>query len=217
MYGQGIILFNKKRMLMSIAGSLSGAPPSDYQEVLYWKITDKANHVVFMNLLSIPLAIVFGIGFSIFVRLFAEAPKITWSVNETLLFLIGAIMVIAIHEFVHAVAMQAFGAKPKYGFWRKGLMFYAKAPGYAFKRNQYVLILLSPLISLSVLAGFGILIQSGTSTVWLLALWAIINASSAGGDLWITAIVLRYPSYAYVVDDVLGMRIFMPQTDMKAK
>lgn len=195
---------------MSIADSLSGKPPSDYKEVLHWKITEKANHIVIMNLLPIPLAIVFGIGLFIFVRMFGRPPKIMWSGTETLIFIIGIIIVIALHEFVHAVAMQTFGAKPKYGFWGKGLMFYAKAPGYAFKRNQYVIILLSPLVSLSVLACCGILLQSGTSMVWLLALWAIINASAAGGDLWITAIVLRYASPAYVVDERDGMRIFLP-------
>ena len=202
---------------MSTADSLSGEPPSDYQEVLHWKITEKASHILIMNLLAIPVAIVVGIVFFIFVRMFGKAPKMMWNGNETLSFLIGIIIVIALHEFMHAVVMQIFGAKPKYGFWRKGLMFYAKAPGYAFKRNQYVIILLSPLVSLSVLACCGILIQSGTSVVWLLALWAIINASAAGGDLWITAIVLRYPSYAYVVDERDGMRMFLPQSDMKGK
>ena len=202
---------------MSIADSRSGKPPPDYKEVLYWKITAKANHIVSMNLLSIPLAIVVGIGLFMFVRMFGKSPQLMWSNNESLLFLIGAITVIALHEFIHAVAMQTFGAKAKYGFWGKGLMFYAKAPGYAFKRNQYIIILLSPLISLSALACGGILIQSGTSIVWLLALWAIINASAASGDVWITAIVLRFPSYAYVVDERDGMRICLPESDMTTK
>ncbi len=92
-------------------------------------------------------------------------------------------------------------------------MFYAKAPGHAFKRDQYVIILLSPLVGLSVLAVCGILIQPGTSIVWLLAIWAIINASAASGDLWITAIVLRYPSNVKVVDERDGMRILLPQSD----
>lgn len=202
---------------MSTANPLSGDPSSDYKEVLNWKITQKANHIVAMNLLAIPVALVSGVLFFMFARMVGKAQQITWSGNETLVFLIGSILVIALHEFVHAVAMQAFGAKPKYGFWRKGLMFYVKAPGHAFKRDQYVIILLSPLVGLSVLAVCGILIQPGTSIVWLLAIWAIINASAASGDLWITAIVLRYPSYAKVVDERDGMRILLPQSDMKSE
>ncbi|MGB7876593.1 MAG: DUF3267 domain-containing protein [Anaerolineales bacterium] len=92
-------------------------------------------------------------------------------------------------------------------------MFYATSPGYAFQRNRYIVIILAPLVSLSILACFGILILAGTSMIWLLAVWATINGSSAIGDLWITTIVLRYPSYAYVIDEQDGMRIFMPQTD----
>ena len=202
---------------MSNANPLSGDTSSDYKEVLNWKITQKTNHIVAMNLLAIPVALISGVLFFMFARMVGKAQTITWSGNETLAFLIGSIMVIALHEFVHAVAMQAFGAKPKYGFWRKGLMFYAKAPGHAFERNQYVITLLSPLVGLSVLACFGILIQPGTSIVWLLAIWAIINASASSGDLWITAIVLRYPSYAKVVDERDGMRILLPQSDVKAE
>jgi hypothetical protein len=200
---------------MSISDSPSGRPPSDYQEMLYWKITENANRVAPMNLLSIPLALVSGIGFFIFVRLFGNAPKFDWSASEILIFIVGILLVLALHEFVHGVALQAFGGKVKYGFWGKGLMFYAKAPGYAFKRNQYLIIVLGPLISLSIFACFGIVIQSGTTMVWLLALWAIINASASNADLWITAIVLRYPASTYVIDELDGMRILMPQSERK--
>jgi hypothetical protein len=202
---------------MSVSNSLSGEPPSDYKEVLYWKIGEKAGRIAIMNLLPIPLAIVFGISFFILVRMFGNPPKIKWSDNEILIFLIGIVIVLVIHEFAHGVAMQAFGAQAKYGFWARGLMFYAKAPGYAFKRNQYLIIILGPLVSLSILACCGIVIQSGTSMVWLIAIWAIINASASGGDLWITAIVLRYPPSAYVIDEFDGMRIFMPESDMKVE
>ncbi|MGD0707236.1 MAG: DUF3267 domain-containing protein [Anaerolineaceae bacterium] len=198
---------------MPISNSVSGKPPSDYKEVLYWKISEKAGRIAMMNLLPIPLAVVFGISFFIFVRLFGNSPKFIWSDNEILIFLIGTIVVLVLHEFVHGLTMQAFGAKAKYGFWGKGLMFYAKAPGYAFKRNQYLIIILGPLVCLSILACCGIAIQSGTSIVWLFAIWAIVNASASGGDVWITAIVLRYPASAFVVDERDGMRIYLPQSD----
>lgn len=140
---------------MSISNSLSSKLPADYKEVLYWKITEKSSRLAMMNFLSIPLAFVFGAGFFIFVRLFGKSPKIALSNNEILIFIIGTIIVLALHEFVHGIAMQSFGAKPTYGFFLKGLMFYAKAPGYAFKRNQYITIVLGPLVILSILACMG--------------------------------------------------------------
>jgi membrane protein YdbS with pleckstrin-like domain len=99
----------------------------------------------------------------------------------------------------------------------RGLMFYAKAPGYAFQRNQYTLMILAPLLSISVLMFLGILLLASTSLVWVLALWAIVNASAANVDIWITALVLRYPKSAYVVDEQDGMRILLPESNAMAE
>lgn len=196
---------------MSIANSLSSKLPADYREVLYWKITETASRGVVVNLMSIPLALIFGAAFFVFARIFGKPPRFILSGGEMLVVLIGAIIVIVSHEFVHGIAMQMYGGKAQYGFWRKGLMFYATAPGHAFKRNQYIIIILGPLVSLSVLACCGIAILSGSSMIWLLLLWGTVNASTAGADLWIAAIVLRYPASTYVVNERDGMRIFLPQ------
>ena len=199
---------------MSISNNLPGKPPPDYKEVLYWKISEKASTTIIMNLLSIPLAIVFGIGFFIFANMFGKPQGITGGIlNFGLILIIGMIVVIALHEFAHGMAMKIFGAPVKYGFIWKGFMFYATSPGYAFQRNRYIVIILAPLVSLSLLACFGILVLAGTSMIWLLAVWAAINGGAAIGDLWIMMIVLRYPSYAYIIDERDGMRIFMPQNE----
>lgn len=194
---------------MSTSNSLSEKPPSNYKEALYWKISDKPGRLVMINLLSIPLAVVSGIGFFIFVHVFGKSPKLTVSGKAILIFLIGIIAVLALHEFVHGVVMRSFGAKPKYGLYLQGLMFYAKAPGYAFKHNQYLLILLSPFVSLSILACLGIVLLSGTPYVWILAMWGIVNASASNADVWITTILLRYPAFTYVVDERDGIRILI--------
>lgn len=183
---------------------------SDYTEVLYWKISEEPNRFAIMNLLPILLATIFGIGFFIIIQAFGGSPQLALSNKEILIFLIGIPTVLASHEFVHGITMRGFGAKPRYGFWKKGLMFYAKSPGYAFQRNQYTLIVLAPLLSLSVLMCMGIFLLAAKSVVWVLALWAIVNASAANADVWITSIVLRYPRSAYVVDEQDGMRILLP-------
>ena len=194
-----------------------GEPPSSYNEVLYWKISEESSHLIIMNLLPILLTITFGIGFFIFIHVFGGSPRLALSNKEILIFLLGVPVILALHEFVHATVMQSFRAGPRYGFWKKGLMFYAKAPGYAFKRNQYALIVLAPLLGLSVLMCLGTFLLASKSSVWVLALWAIVNASASNADVWITALVLRYPSSAYVVDERDGMRILLPQGDAMAK
>jgi hypothetical protein len=190
-----------------------GKTPSGYNEVLYWKISEEPSRLVIMNFLPILLAAVFALGFFIFIRVFGGSPQLALSNHEILIFLIGIPIVLALHELVHGIVMQSFGARPRYGFWRKGLMFYAKAPGYTFQRNQYTLIVLAPLVSLSVLMCLGIFLLASNSFVWVLALWAIVNASAANADVWITALVLRYPRSAYVVDEQDGMRILLAEDD----
>lgn len=189
----------------------SGKLPPNYKEVLYWKIGEKASRLVLMNLLSIPLALVSGFGFFIFVQLFGRPPAFSFgdSQQATILF-IGIIITLILHEIMHGLAMRIFGARAKFSFEWKKLMVIAAAPGHAFQRNQYLVFCLAPLVVLSILACCGIVIQAGTSTVWSLAIWATINASMAIGDLWIAALVLRYHSSAYVIDEQDGMRIFLP-------
>jgi hypothetical protein len=194
-----------------------GKPPSSYNEVLYWKISEEPSRLMIMNLLPVLLAILFGIGFFLFVQVFGGSPQLTLSNTRFLIFLAGIPITFVLHEFMHGIVMQSFGARPRYGFWRQGLMFYAKAPGYAFKRNQYVFVVLAPLLSLSILMCLGIFLLASNSIVWVLALWAIVNASAANADVWITAIVLRYPRSAYVVDERDGMRILLPQSEAKAE
>ena len=161
---------------MSSSNTFSGKPPNDYQEVLYWRITERTNRILVMNLLSIPLGLIFGLVFFFFIRI--------------------------------------FGAKPRYGVLWKGLMFYATAPGYAFPRNQYLIVSLAPMVSLSLLACLSILLQAGTVYVWLWAIWAMTNGSGTIGDLWITAVALRYPEYAYIIDERDGMRVLLPKSEI---
>lgn len=197
--------------------STLGKPPSNYTEVLYWKITEEPRRLIIMNFLPILLALAFGIGFFIIIRMFGGSPQLALSNTEILIFVIGIPIILALHEFVHGILMQRFGAKPRYGFWRQGLMFYAKASGYAFRRNQYALIVLAPLLSLSVLMCLGILLLAGNSIVWILALWAIVNASASSADVWISALLLKYPRSAYIVDERDGMRILLLQNNVKAE
>ena len=192
-------------------------PPSGYKEILHWKINEDPSRLVVMNVLPILLSILFGIGFYIFIQVFGGSPRLALSTRNLVIFLIGAPLILAFHEFVHGIVMKSFGAKPRYGFWMRGLMFYAKAPGYAFLRNQYILMVLAPLLSVSVLMFLGILLLASNAIVWVLALWAIVNASAANADLWITTLVLRYPKSAYVVDEQDGMRILLPESKAMAE
>ena len=61
---------------------------------------------------------------------------------------------------------------------------------------------------ISILVVLGMWSLQGTLWVALLGICGVINASGAIGDMWITAIVLRYPITAYVMDERDGVRVF---------
>ena len=159
-----------------------------------------------------PLGIVIGMGFFAFLILFGRPPivRIAGSSLEGILLLLSLVLVLILHEWVHGLTMQAYGARPRYGIIWKGLMLYASAHGYAFRRNQYVVIALAPLVVLSLLACLSILLLATYQVVWFIPAYAVVNGAGSIADIWISFIVLRYPSYAYVVDEHDGMRVFLP-------
>lgn len=126
---------------MSDSSTMSGKVPSNYQEVLYWRIAERSSRTLLINLLAIPLALVFGFVFFNVVRLLGKPPEaMSIDLAKMAILLGGTLLVFIAQQFVHRLAMRQFGAQPKYGVIWKGFMFYATAPGFAFPRNQYLVI-----------------------------------------------------------------------------
>jgi hypothetical protein len=193
----------------------SGTLPDNYQEVRYWTITGKPMRVIAMNILSVFLFVIYGWIFSWLAFNLGKLPsegeiRIT-SLSTIGLALAGVLLTLGLHELTHGLAMRMFGASPKYGFIWKGLMLYATTPGYAYRRNNYVVMALAPFVFLSTLAILGMWLLQGTLWVVLLGICGALNAAGAIGDMWITMIVLRYAPTAYVMDERDGMRVFLPK------
>ena len=182
----------------------------DYTEALYWRITEDRSRLLKITFTALPLAIVSSLGFGWMAGRYGQAAHLGWGTREGVIFVGGIFVVLAIHEMTHGILMRTFGAHPRFGFWTAGGMFYAKAPGHVFTRWNYLVIVLGPLTILSLLACGGILLLSGTPLVWFPALWAVVNASAANADVWITAVILRYPATACVVDEADGLRVLLP-------
>jgi putative zincin peptidase len=187
-----------------------GTLPPDYREVLYWKLTGNVWRLVGINLLALPLALIAGM---VFVPLgLWAAPSvrgIAWGLNLFPL-LLTIVLTLGLHELAHGLAMTAFGATPRYGIKFEALALYATAPGYAFTRNHYLVLIMAPLVGLSLLALIGIIIFAGTRLVPALVVGALINAAGACGDVYMAWLTARYPPTTYVIDEEDGMRVFLP-------
>ena len=186
--------------------SISG----EYRQLLHWTLKANFAHPILIQALAIPLAIMLGTGFSLVAIYVGKLPG-TFSVSpvQAAAIIPGVFGTIILHECVHGLTMARFGARPQYGVLWKQLMFYATSPGYAYRRNSYILIVLAPLLVLSGLAILGMLLLQGTQWIWLLILLATLNGGGSFGDTWLVFTVLRYPATAYVVDERDGLRVLM--------
>lgn len=191
----------------------SGALPENYQEVLSWKVTEKPMRVIALNIAGLILFVIFGMIFSSMAFGLGKIPSqgnFRLGLVEISLSIAGVVLTLVLHELTHGLTMQMFGASPRYGIIWKGLMLYATSPGYAYRRNSYVVIALAPFVFISALIIMGMWILQGTAWVALLTVCGVVNASGAVGDMWITMIVLRYAVTAYVMDERDGIRVFLP-------
>jgi hypothetical protein len=192
----------------------SGTLPDDYQEVLSWKVTGKPMRVIAMNILGLILYVIFGLifyGLAFSLGKLPSAGEIRLGLGEIGLVLAGGLLTIVLHELTHGLAMRMFGARPRYGIIWKGPMFYATSPGYAYRRNNYVVTALAPFVFLSTLFVLGMWLLQGTLWVAVLGICGSLNAAGAIGDMWMTLMVLRYPALARVMDERDGMRVFLPK------
>jgi hypothetical protein len=122
--------------------------------------------------------------------------------------------VLLLHEWLHGLAIAWFGYKARYGvkfaslgFLKIPVVLYATTDDGLFRRNDFIVVALAPLIGITLL---GMLLGFITPDRWHLYLTfsVAINAGGAIGDLWMTWIVLRYPVSALVRDEADGIRVF---------
>jgi hypothetical protein len=186
--------------------------PNDYQEVLYWRVTEKTSRLITLNILGILLFVVFGVLFSIPAVTLGKLPSpIEFGLGEVSITILGILMTLILHELTHGMVMRIFGARPRYGVLWKQMMFYATSPGFAYRRNNYIVVALAPFVFISLLVVLGMWLLQGTSWVALLVICGTINASGAVGDMWITTIALRFAPTAHIMDERDGIRVFLPK------
>jgi hypothetical protein len=189
----------------------SGSLPNDYNEVLYWRVTEKPIRVITLQILGLLFFVIFGSIFSSLAVSLGKLPlegEFRFGLSEIGSVLVVVLLTFILHELMHGWVMQMFGARPRYGILWKQMMFYATSPGYAYRRNNYLVISLAPFVFISTLVVLGMWLLQGTMWVALLGICGIFNASGAIGDMWITMLVLRFSTTAYVMDERDGIRVF---------
>jgi uncharacterized RDD family membrane protein YckC len=106
-----------------------------------------------------------------------------------------------------------YGGKPRYG---TGVAHYILPYLYTttettFRRNQFITILIAPLILISVLGVISMIVFPSIAHWFLIPL--TLNAAGAIGDLWMTFSIVRYPKHIVLADDHSGLTIYGKSTD----
>lgn len=115
---------------------------------------------------------------------------------------------LALHEWLHGVAMGRYGATPQYGATMVAKLmpaFYCTSPGALFTRRQFVVISLTPFVVISVLCVAVLLL--GRWSGWLVVP-AAFHLSGCIGDFTMAAKVARLDAGTKVEDQISGLRIY---------
>src|SRR5712691_11581426 len=119
--------------------------------------------------------------------------------------IISYILILPIHELIHAAAFVLWGGKPYFGA-RLPYALYCGAKNQLFHRNQYLVVGLAPLVVIT-LAGIVVTFVAPVVAAFALAV-TVGNVSGAAGDAWSVARMLRLPATTLVEDTEVGYRVW---------
>jgi len=146
---------------------------------------------------------------------FRFAPDVRWwtSALDVLVLLVLGTAFVVPHEWLHGLAIRYYGGEPRYGV---GVAHFILPYAYAttdhqFTRDQFVVVLLTPLL---VLTAVGVPLLLAFEWGWLIVPLAA-NAAGAIADVWMTLTLLGFPSDVRLEDHPDGTRILGRASDRR--
>ncbi len=123
---------------------------------------------------------------------------------------VAYIVVLPLHEFIHALAFLFWGGKPYFGA-KLPLALYCGAKNQLFWRNHYLVVGLAPLIVITVA---GVLLTLFAPVLASYLLFATVgNVAGAAGDVLVAARLWRQEREALVEDTEAGYRVWRLEQD----
>lgn len=190
--------------------------PPDYHEVAYFTANEPRT-LLWLNLLALlPLFIAF-VGMNNWLEYVRGVRgTLDWGAAWLDLVMIAFALfgVLLLHEWLHGIAIMWYGHKARYGAktapigrLQIPIMLYATTDNGLFRRHEFIVIALTPLIAITILGmALGFILPDRWH--FYLSLAVALNAGGAIGDMWMTGIVLHYPPSTLVRDEADSIRIF---------
>lgn len=117
--------------------------------------------------------------------------------------IIGYFIILPIHEAIHGLTILFWGGRPHFGA-KLPLALFCGARQQIFRRNQYIVIAMAPLVVISVAGMILTLLMPGLATYALFAIAG--NISGAAGDLVVVWQLYHLPRHILVEDTETGYR-----------
>lgn len=182
--------------------------PNNYAEILKIDLQKHKKQALIVNvfalLLAIPMAVIAAIVVPI-TTFFDLSVGLVAYFFKLIVFMVGVIAYIFLHELVHGICMKYFSkTKVHYGF--TGLYAYAGSDAY-FNKKSYIIIALAPVV----FWGIVLLIINcfvDISWFWCVYFIQICNISGAAGDLYVTYKMSKMPKDILIKDTGVSMTVY---------
>lgn len=186
-------------------------PPADYYEVEHLVLLEPRKLLLINLLALVPLAaalLIMAAWWMLVLRVRGSLPggfgtDWPWWLWLLLVFVLS----IVIHEGLHGLAILRAGHKPRFGMMLSKGAFYATADNALFWRDDFITIALAPIVGITLL-GMALVYVLPDTLGYYVALGVVLNAANSIGDLWMTAVVRRYPPTALIRDQADSIRIY---------
>ncbi len=192
------------------AGPITALPP-DYQEAYAAHISQRSAWLPLCALTLAALLISGGLLFGALAAYHAAgAPLAIGALPDGMPRSLGYALVLAVlplHEAVHGWMIRRCGYSPRYGL--KWYALYTTADSAYFRRDEYLRVLLAPLMAITLGGTVALPFLPLGMALWV-ALAIVVNAAGVGGDLWMAIIVRRCDPVALIRDEADGMRVYLP-------
>ena len=113
------------------------------------------------------------------------------------------IVVLPLHEAIHGLAFAFWGGKPYFGT-KLPFALYCGAKNQLFRRNQYLVVGLAPLVIITLAGVVFTLLLPGLAAYTLLG--TVGNFAGGAGDVWVAWRILRQPAHILIEDTESGYR-----------
>ena len=124
--------------------------------------------------------------------------------------IVAYVIILLVHEGIHGLVIASLGGKPYFGA-KLPLALFCGAKNQLFRRNQYIVVALAPLVVISLAAIVLTLLAPVAASYVFFA--TVGNFSGAAGDVWTSARIARLPPDSLVEDTADGYQVWELASD----